>query len=101
MFVTEDIYDGHNGISLRVAGLEPGFNDHAESRDIVFHGADYVSPTTAKELGRLGRSWGCFAVARNVIKPLINTIKDKTVVVAYYPDQKWLKNSAYLNAKVA
>ncbi len=101
VFVTEDIYDGHHGASLRVAGLEPGFNDHALDRDIVFHGADYVSSSTVKQLGRLGRSWGCFAVAQNVVSPLINTIKNKTVVVAYYPDQKWLQTSTYVNAKVA
>jgi hypothetical protein len=96
VFVTEDTYDGHNGYSLRVRGLERGFNDNAMSREVVFHGADYANPTIARGLGRLGRSWGCFAVGRNVSASLINTIKHKTVVVAYYPDPRWLHDSVYL-----
>ena len=99
VFVTEDTYDGHNGYSLRVRGLEHGFNDNAMSREVVFHGADYANPTIAKGLGRLGRSWGCFAVGRDVSASLINTIKHKTVVVAYYPDAHWLHESVYLHSQ--
>jgi hypothetical protein len=99
VFVTEDTYDGHNGYSLRVRGLERGFNDNAMSREVVFHGADYANPTIARGLGRLGRSWGCFAVGRNVSASLINTIKHKTVVVAYYPDPRWLHDSVYLHSQ--
>jgi len=98
VFETAEAYEGHNGYSLRVQGLERGFNDHAYAREVVFHGADYANPDVAKELGRLGRSWGCFAVGRDVAEELINTIKNRTVVVAYYPDQRWLKHSAYLNS---
>ncbi|MES2218274.1 MAG: murein L,D-transpeptidase catalytic domain family protein [Pseudomonadota bacterium] len=98
VFVTEGTYDGHNGYSLRVQGLEHGFNDNAMSRAIVFHGADYANPNSTRGLGRLGRSWGCFAVDRNVSHSLINTIKNNTVVVAYYPDPRWLRTSAYLNS---
>jgi hypothetical protein len=98
VFVTRDSYDGHNGLSLRMQGLEHGFNDNAYSRAIVFHGADYANPEVSKGLGRLGRSWGCLAVGRDVIGPLVNTIKHETVVVAYYPDQRWLRHSSYVNA---
>jgi hypothetical protein len=100
VFVTEGTYDGHNGYSLRVQGLEQGFNDNAMSRAIVFHGADYANADATRNLGRLGRSWGCFAVARNVSAPLFNKIKNETVVVAYYPDPRWLKTSRYINASV-
>lgn len=98
VFATRETYDGHNGLSLRVQGLEPGFNDNAYRRDIVFHGAWYASADVAKERGMLGRSWGCPAVDQHIAKPLINTIKNDTLVIAYYPDQKWLKKSAFLNA---
>lgn len=101
VFTTDEIYEGHHGTSLRIKGQEPGFNDKALSRDIVFHGAWYVSPEVAKERGRLGRSWGCLAVDEKTIKPLINTIKDKTVVVAYYPDKTWLKKSEFLKMQAA
>lgn len=100
VFMTKDTYSGHNGYSLRVQGLESGYNDHALNRDVVFHGADYVSADVAKTRGKLGRSWGCFAVGRTVIQPLINTIKEDTLVVAYYPDKNWLANSSYLHSEI-
>lgn len=101
VFVTDEIYDGHNGTSLRVQGLEPGFNDNAYKRAVVFHGAAYASGDVAKSRGMLGRSWGCPAVAQNVIKPLINTIKHKSLFLAYYPDKNWLKKSAFVNTSIA
>lgn len=96
VFVTGDIYSGKHGNSLHVQGLESGFNDKAYSRSIVFHGANYVSASIAKT-GRIGRSWGCLAVSQDIIASLINTIKHKALVVAYYPDKKWLSQSLFLN----
>ncbi|HEX2548199.1 MAG TPA: murein L,D-transpeptidase catalytic domain family protein [Gammaproteobacteria bacterium] len=95
VFLTDASYIGGNGISLRIKGLEPNINDNAYNRSIVFHGANYVSPDIAKR-GKIGRSWGCFAVSRDVIKPLIDTIKNNTLVVAYYPDKNWLKTSIFM-----
>lgn len=95
VFLTDETYIGNNGYSLRVKGLEPHFNDNAYDRSIVFHGANYVSPSIAKG-GRLGRSWGCFALSRDVIKPIIDTIKNNTLVVAYYPDKSWLNTSSFV-----
>lgn len=96
VFVTDEVYSGHHGSSLRIKGLERGINDNVYSRSVVFHGASYVSAAVAKARGKLGRSWGCMAVSEKTIKPLINVIKGKTVVFAYYPDHKWLKNSSFL-----
>lgn len=96
VFETEETYTGHEGYSMRIQGLEHGLNDNVYRRKVVFHGADYVSEHIAKVKGMVGRSWGCMAVSRQVIKPLINTIKNKTLVVAYYPDNHWLKHSTYL-----
>ncbi|MBV8547269.1 MAG: murein L,D-transpeptidase catalytic domain family protein, partial [Acidobacteria bacterium] len=62
LFVTADTYNGGNGYSLRLRGLEEGVNDMAWDRAIVLHGASYVSQEAVKVLGRLGRSWGCPAV---------------------------------------
>lgn len=93
---TNETYQGHNGISLRMQGLEHGVNDNVYQRKVIFHGATYVSEKYAKARGMMGRSWGCMAVSHDTIKPLINTIKDKGLVFAYYPDQKWLQNSKFL-----
>jgi hypothetical protein len=85
LFVTRDTYVGHNGYSLRLDGLDPGVNDHALARDIVIHGAAYVSDVFAKQIGRLGRSWGCPAVRPEIARTLIDTIKGGTAVFAYGP----------------
>jgi hypothetical protein len=85
LFVTGDTYVGHNGYSLRLQGLDPGLNDHALSRAIVMHGAAYVNDAVGRQLGRLGRSWGCPAVPLPVAHALIDTLKGGTVVFAYGP----------------
>ncbi len=97
LFVTEEPYYGHDGLSLRIKGLDVGFNDRAESREIVIHGAWYVSEAFARQMGRLGESWGCPAVSKDVIKPLIDTIKEGTLVFSYYPNRDWLKDSKFLH----
>jgi len=96
VFQTDEPYMGGKGISLRLSGLEHGINDNAYNRDIVVHGAWYVNSQVALNHGQIGRSWGCPAVSPELAKPLINTIKNNTLVVVYYPDQKWLKNSTFL-----
>lgn len=96
VFLTDEPYIGGEGYSLRIVGLEQGINDNAYRRDIVFHGAWYVDPNVIKKYGVLGRSWGCPAVSEDTVKPLINTIKDKTLVFMYYPDRHWLENSTFL-----
>jgi len=97
VFLTGQTYFGHHGLSLKLNGLEQGFNAHAAERAIVLHPADYVSEQFVKIHGRLGRSWGCPAVRPVIAKYLINTIKDGTVIFAYYPDKHWLKSSNFLH----
>ncbi len=98
-FVTESTYNGSNGYSLKLIGMDPGFNDAALRRAIVMHGADYVSENFIKSQHRIGRSWGCPAVPRALAEPIINTIKGKNCLFIYYPDQnfeassQWLKDS--------
>jgi hypothetical protein len=97
-FVTRDIYSGHNGYSLNLKGLERGFNDHAYARRVVVHGAWYVDPSFIKRSGRAGRSWGCPAIGASLARPLINTIKNGSVIFAFYPDKNYLKRSSFVTA---
>jgi hypothetical protein len=97
LFRTADTYVGHNGYSLRLDGLEPGFNGNARDRAIVMHGAPYVDANTAKANGRLGRSWGCPALREAVARQVIDTVRDGGVIFSYYPDTAWLKTSKFLN----
>jgi hypothetical protein len=97
LFVTGETYVGRNGYSLRLAGLEPGFNSRAMERAIVMHGAPYVDPATAARQGRLGRSWGCPAVRDAVARDVIDTVRGGGVIFSYYPDPAWLERSRFLN----
>ena len=97
LFRTQQSYRGQNGYSLRMEGLEPGFNDNAFDRAIVIHGAPYVSPVLARANGRIGRSLGCPAVRPAIAQKLIDSMKDGQLLFSYYPDQRWLKSSSYIN----
>jgi hypothetical protein len=96
LFRTEDTYVGRNGYSLRLRGLDEGFNDRAYERAIVMHGAPYVSEELAHAQGRLGRSWGCPALRLGIAREVIDTIKGNGLLFAYYPDGKWLESSRFL-----
>ena len=96
LFQAAETYYGSNGYSLRLRGLDPGFNDNALARAIVMHGAPYVSEALAERVGRIGRSWGCPAVRQEVARTVIDTLKGGALVFAYYPDRKWLKESPML-----
>lgn len=80
---TAETYNGGNGYSLRLDGLEKGINDLARQRAVVIHGADYCSEDFIKSTGRLGRSFGCPALPQDLNKPIINTIKDGSLIFIY------------------
>jgi hypothetical protein len=96
-YVTEDTYVGDNGYSLKLNGMDAGYNDAAYSRAIVMHGADYVCDSYIRDNKRLGRSWGCPAVPATMAKDIINTIKNKTCLYIYYPNKSYLAKSVWLN----
>jgi len=85
LFLTDTTYQGGNGYSLRLHGLSKGFNESAMRRLIVMHGAPYVNPLAAMAMGRLGRSWGCPAVRREVAKPMIDTLKQGQFIYSHGP----------------
>jgi hypothetical protein len=101
LFRTDETYVGQHGYSLRLVGLEAGVNDLAYSRNIVIHGADYATAKFASRHGRLGRSWGCPALDPSVHRELIDAIRDRTALFAYYPDARWLASSPYLRCDAA
>lgn len=98
-YVTEGVYNGKHGRSLRLNGMDPGFNDNARSRSIVVHAAPYVSQGSINQLGRLGRSEGCPAVSPKVAKKVINTIKGGSVLFINGNDRSY--SSRYLDTDVA
>lgn len=96
-YLTEETYSGNNGYSLRLKGLEQGFNDMARSRAIVVHGAKYADPAICRKGGRLGRSWGCPAIPTKLARPIIDQIKNGSVLFIYSNIPSYLQHSKILN----
>jgi len=97
-YVTDQTYIGKNGYSLRLRGLEKGFNDNIYPRAVVLHGAWYVNEQMIKLYGRLGRSYGCPAVRKEISKQLIDAVKNGSMIFAYYPLPDWLSHSQFLKS---
>lgn len=98
-YVTAEIYNGKHGRSLRLDGMDEGYNSNARKRSIVVHGAPYVSQGTINQLGRLGRSHGCPAVPAELSNLVINTIEGKTVIFINGSNQSY--SSKYLDTHLA
>jgi len=96
---TDNTYTGKHGRSLNLDGLERGFNDNARERRIVVHSANYADDAYIRRHGKAGRSLGCPALDPDVSGDVIRTIQGGTLMFAYYPDQRWLDQSRYLNGQ--
>jgi hypothetical protein len=94
-YVTEGTYFGKHGLSLKLSGQDKGFNDKAESRAIVVHGASYIGDEWLG--GKMGRSFGCPAVPQRDAKKIINLIKNGTCLFIYHPLKSYLHGSNVLN----
>jgi hypothetical protein len=88
-YVTGEVYKGKHGLSLKLDGLEKGINCNARSRALVIHGADYVSESFIRQHKRLGRSQGCPALPNDLTLPIINTIKEQSILFIYHPSRKF------------
>lgn len=97
VYKTEKSYHGRHGLSLHLDGLDRGFNDNASGRSVVMHGGWYVDEDFIKKYGRAGRSWGCPALPVNLASTIINTIKEDSLFVIYYPSDNWFLKSKFLN----
>jgi len=82
IYLVAEEYQGKHGRSMRLDGMEKT-NSNARKRDIVFHGADYVSEETIKKQGRLGKSWGCPAVSMGVINRMVDQLQGGSVLLIY------------------
>ncbi|MBC8052849.1 MAG: murein L,D-transpeptidase catalytic domain family protein [Sphingobacteriaceae bacterium] len=100
-YVTDDTYIGKHGLSLRLKGLDKGYNTNALARAIVVHGADYVSQNFVSQNGYLGRSHGCPAVPVELTNDIIKTIKGKTAMFLYSGSTPVSYSSNLLDAQVA
>jgi hypothetical protein len=95
-YVTTETYTGKHGLSMRLAGQEKDFNDNAEARGIVVHGAAYVNANRVNS-PFMGRSQGCPALPEAEYAKVINIIKGGSVMFIYSPDENYLQESQLLN----
>ena len=98
-YVTSDIYHGKHGLSIKLDGMDEGFNSNAKERNVVIHGAKYVSQEFVNQRGRLGRSHGCPALPVELTSEIIENIKGKTTLFIAGPVEKY--NSKYSDQKTA
>ncbi|HYF68975.1 MAG TPA: murein L,D-transpeptidase catalytic domain family protein [Ohtaekwangia sp.] len=96
-YITGETYVGSKGYSLRLDGVDGKFNSNMRKRAVVMHAADYVSEAWIEKYGRLGRSQGCPALPNELSRKVIDTIKDKTMIFAYFKDDAYFEASAYLD----
>lgn len=99
VYHTGKSYRGRHGLSLKLNGLENGFNSNSMIRFIVMHSSWYVENDFINKYGRTGRSWGCPAIPRTLIKPVIDNISEHSLFIIYYPSKEWLTTSKFLNCK--
>lgn len=95
-YVTGETYVGSKGYSLRLDGMEKSFNGNIRRRAVVVHAAPYATKSWIKKYGRLGRSQGCPALPPHLSKEVIDTIKGKTAIFTYFPDEHYINASQYL-----
>jgi hypothetical protein len=96
-YKTETTYYGDHGLALKIEGLEKGFNDKADARNIVLHGSKYVGADFLRYNRFNGRSFGCPAIPASQITGVINTIKNGSCLFIYHPTKKYLTQSKILN----
>ena len=96
-YLISECYDGKHGLSIRLDGLDKGFNDCARERAIVMHAADYAEPSFIATGGRLGRSQGCPALPHSGFAKVTSCFKEKSLLFIYYPEKNYLSQSVWLS----
>jgi hypothetical protein len=96
-YVTSRTYIGRNGLSLRINGVDTGYNDKASKRNIVLHGSPYVNPQYMSDFGAIGTSLGCPAMPTGVTPKIIRTVKNGSCLFIYHPTEEYLERSVVIN----
>ena len=96
-YVTRTTYFGKNGLSLKLDGVDNGYNDKAMQRNIVLHGCTYVGDEYLENFGATGTSLGCPALPAAISAKVIHLVKGGSCFFIYHPTQDYLDHSAVIN----
>jgi len=96
-YILSETYTGQHGLSIRMDGLDKGFNDNARKRAIVMHTADYADEKLCQSQGRLGRSLGCPALPVSTFTKIAPQVTNNALIFHYYPDNNYLNSSVWLH----
>lgn len=89
-------YTGSFGYSMRIDGLEAGFNDNVRARAIVMHGWTGSRPEYISQYGMTAPTWGCPAVDDREVETIVDLLKDGSGMFFWYPGTSWYSSSEYL-----
>jgi hypothetical protein len=96
-YVTKKTYYGKNGLSLRIEGVDSGFNDLAGKRNIVLHGSGYVGEKYLQNNGITGTSLGCPAIPLRMSHRIIRSVRNGSCFFIYHPTEEYLLASGVIN----
>ena len=91
-----ETYVGSFGYSMRIDGLEPGYNDLVRSRAIVMHPWEGSRPEYVDAYGMTAPTWGCPGIDDRESQYVIDLLADGGLMVFWHPDNDWAVNSTFL-----
>lgn len=75
VYLTDQTYYGRDGLSLRLTGLDKGFNDNATSRYVVMHGGWYVDENFIKNMAEQAEAGGVLLYRLIIPKTLLTPLR--------------------------
>lgn len=94
-YITSSTYDGKHKYSLKLIGIDEGYNTNAYARYIVMHSADYVFQQNESDI--IGRSLGCPAIPEECLHEVVDRIRDGSCLYIFANDEGYRKKSVFLN----
>ncbi|MBW2523565.1 MAG: murein L,D-transpeptidase catalytic domain family protein [Deltaproteobacteria bacterium] len=91
-----EAYTGSFGYSVRLDGLEPGYNDNVRSRAIVVHPWDGSTAAYVSAYGESAPTWGCAGLDPAICTDVVDRLADGGLLLFHYPDGDWSASSAFL-----